>query len=106
MPTFLINPGTNIQGDGNAPDAVAAALAEDAGSASFASDGVADDLGYFEYVFTTPMGRSVDVRIPSIPLERFHEPIPPRVYIDGSSWMWRIAVTWLRDWDALQEETD
>lgn len=106
MPTVIINMGTNVQGDGTAPDAVAAALAKEAGIPSAKRVSGPDDLGYFEYVFTTPAGRDVGVCIPSIPLERFHEPAPPRVYVDGSSWMWKFAVEWLRDWDALQEEGD
>lgn len=100
MTTVIINPGTGIRGDGNAPDGVAAALAKDASILNFKRTGGPDTDNYFNYIFRSPGGNEADVCIPSVPLERFHENLPVRVYIDGNSWMWAIAVDILLELDA------
>lgn len=113
---ILINPGTGpVQGAtlDHAYDNMRALLA-DAGmpAAKFRRDPDEDvDGGRFPFLVTIG-DDEVSVDMPGIPLERVRYTGAddqniwdfPRLYVDGSSWVWMFAVNRLRDWEKYKAE--
>jgi len=118
MTNVIINPGTGVVPNANAKDAIAAAeqMVKDVGSddphfrdkplerVTFTREPKADEGGRYGFVFMRG-NLKVEVDIPGLPLERlrylgdddqniWHF---PRLYVDGSSWMWVYAVNCIRD---------
>lgn len=90
-------------------------LTEDAGAvgATFERDGAVDDTGRYPYVIKLGR-RKVAVDMPGLPLDRvrfMNEPGQnawhfPRLYVDGSSWLWEFARGFVRRGLGLPAEHD
>lgn len=123
MTVVFINPGTGpVEGAtlDNAYENMAALL-KDAklDGATFNRDCDAEEEGgRFSFLVTIP-GYSekhgdVPVDMPGIPLKRVRYTGAasqnicdfPRLYVDGSSWVWKFAVSILRDWVKDHEEAE
>lgn len=85
--------------------------------ATFARDSDAkEEGGRFSFLVDIPeyCGEhgSIPVDMPGLPLDRVRysgklpTPIPPRLYVDGSSWWWPFAVSILRDWVKEHEQSE
>lgn len=111
--TIIINPGS-----GPVPDATAEQAAENA--AMFVLDLGARRLpvakaerrpdadygdGRFAFELTMADGRSIEIQMPGVPVERVRflgedgQNIWdfPRLYVDGSSWVWQFALSACED---------
>lgn len=104
----ISNPGTGFVGHGSNrrnADRNMRRLIADAGvaSAHIERDGAPDENGRYPYVVKLGRKRAT-VDMPGLALERVrfvNEPGQnawhfPRLYVDGSSWLWEFAVPWLR----------
>lgn len=117
--SIVINPGsgpvansTYEQARANMDVLVKDALGEQAGEAVITNDNI-EDGGRFSFHIHF-MGQSVDVDMPGIPLERvrymgekgqniWHY---PRLYVDGSSWVWEFAIPSVRERLIPSDEVD
>lgn len=122
MTVVIINPGAGpISGRCTLENAYANmdALLKDAGltDALYSRDMDAEESdGRFSFCvaikgFTEEHG-TVAVDMPGLPLSQVRysgklpTPIPPRLYVDGSSWWWPFATSILRDWLKDHEEAE
>lgn len=107
--SLIINPGSGPVADTTEANARAnlAPLIKDAGldPAEVTIEGGTDD-GSGRYEYTLKLGeRSVDVDMPGLPLDkvRYIDSATqniwdfPRLYVDGSSWVWSFATGFVHD---------
>ena len=107
--TVIINPGTEPCLDANADDAWTnmRALIAECGlpDADIERDPSGDDDGGRWYFVVRHYDRECSVEMPGWPLERVRYTGDddqniwhfPRLYVDGDSWVWKYAVSQLRD---------
>lgn len=98
---FIINPGTGDIHGSNWCRARAAALllAKEAGPGIQVRSLRTGDRGWFDFEFSRGK-RKVEVSVPGVGPERLRDPNPwnnVRLYVDGSSWLWKFAVSQVRD---------
>ena len=96
---LIINPGS-----GSVPDATEAnaqanmtTFVEDLGveGASVERDPGQDAEGRFAFILTLTSGTEFEIDMPGLPLDQVRPGIPweqPRLYVDGSSWLWGFAL--------------
>ncbi|MGW7359442.1 hypothetical protein ACWGI0_23120 [Streptomyces sp. NPDC054802] len=105
----ILNPGSGPVGEANEVHAVAsmAAFADDLTATGQPVDAFtrtpAGDMGDGRYAFTLQMrdGRTLEVQMPGLPtaqvrwLDQPEQNIWdfPRLYVDGSSWVWKYALS-------------
>lgn len=101
---IIINPGTGPVFDATAESAAANIVAFIAdlnvGPLAIRRDEAADSGGRFGFVLTHENGRKIAVDMPGLPIDRVrYVQAPdqniwnfPRLYVDGSSWVWRYGV--------------
>ena len=63
-------------------------------------------IGRFAFLLTTKTGEEISVLMPGLSLDQVRKKIkkckgqmPPRLYVDGSSWWWEFAVEIIQDWE-------
>lgn len=103
---MIINPGTGPVLDATVEHAAAnmARLVEDAGAITHERAPELDNNGRFGFRVLRDNGTVADVEMPGWPLERVRYTGEngqnirdfPRLYVDGSSWVWKYAVSDLR----------
>lgn len=110
-PVVTINPGTEPVADTSAEAALLNVhqLAEDVGGKVLTSDNphgpIFDGQGRYLIRMRNEHGVLVAVEMPGLPLDQVRytgEPGQniwdfPRLYVDGSSWVWKYAVNVIRD---------
>lgn len=113
----IVNPGTGPVRDASLTNAEInmATLIKDAGVSDAISvhDARYDETGRFFFDVNLD-GRSVEVLMPGLPLERVRwldEPGQniwhfPRLYVGGSSWVWKYAVDMLQDHLTRKEDEE
>lgn len=108
---IIINPGSGPVGEKstmeNAYRNIEALLKEAGLPPKYSRDMEArEDDGRFAFVVPIA-GQDVSVLMPGIPLKKLKDERyihVPRLYVGGSSWWWKFAVSVLRDWESDQSE--
>ncbi len=97
---IIINPGTEPQINTKEENAVKVAeyLIEDLKPIEFTFERYPNgdtDRGWYSFIFKSPGVRNIEVDIPGIDPEIVREAKPwksPRLYVEGSSWLYSIAL--------------
>jgi len=103
MSIVIINPGTGAVSDATQENAEANVkkFIEDLGGSATIGDHIGDDgEGRWDYEITGPDGSPHEVSMPGLPIDQVRwldwedQDIWdfPRMYVDGSSWVWKFAL--------------
>jgi hypothetical protein len=102
--TIIINPGSGPVSDATYENALAniVAFGREVGAESWATEGEAATEGDGRWTFTLARGgQSSEIEMPGLPLERVRYMGRedqniwdfPRLYVNGSSWVWEFALS-------------
>lgn len=112
---IIMNPGTGPVANSSAQLALSNAiqLAEDTGGVLLApGEEPIEDEGRYTFTIRNHRDEDVEVEMPGLPLDEVRymgEPDQdiwdfPRLYVDGSSWVWKYAISAVQRVGAPEEE--